>query len=60
MDKNRQFSLEGIGTEERAKMGMKYCVNLLYTVMRTLIDFIFYTRVGNDTDRQPYHNNKKV
>ena len=51
MDKHRQNSFKGIGTDERAKMGLKYFLNLLYTVMRTLIDFIGYTRVGND--RQP-------
>ena len=33
MDKNRQNSFKGIGTEERAKMGLKYFVNLLYTVI---------------------------
>ena len=48
MDKNIQNSFKDIGTEERAKMGLKYFVNLLYTVIRMLIDFIGYTPVGND------------
>ena len=59
MNKNTQNSFnlnfKDIETEERTKMGLKYFVHLLYTVVRTLIEFIGYSNSISrvESDRQP-------